>query len=104
MFKIKMGLSMAVVGVADQFMIMMAIVMLFTVLSISYSRNLVLGLLAGISWLVSGLANFAVGDKTSGLTGSLSWLFIGIGIIFVVRIVYYSTRTMHDKRWETEWQ
>lgn len=93
---------MAVVGVADQYMILMAITLLFTVLAISYRKNLVLGLLAGVTWMTSAISHFAIGDKTSALTWGLAWLFVGIGTIFIVRVVINTTRTLEDERWGTE--
>jgi len=87
-----------VVGVADQYMIMMAISLLFTVLSIAYKENVTLGLLAGISWLISSLSHFAVGQQTSPLTTSLSWLFLAFGIIFIVKTVITIASMRHEQR------
>ena len=93
---------MAVVGVADQYMIMMAITLLFTVFGLAYNKKTVLTLVAGISWLISGLANFSVGDQTSPLTIGLSWLFLGIGFIFIVKTMQQALKTMREKRWSVE--
>jgi len=93
---------MAVVSVADQYMVMMAITLLFTILGLAYTRKTVLSLLAGLSWFISGLANLAIGDPTSPLTISLSWLFLGIGFIFIVKTVQGVLKTMSEKRWSTE--
>ena len=93
---------MAVVGVADQYMIMMAITLLFTVLSLTYTKKTVLTLLAGLSWLISGLANFSIGDQTSPLTSGLSWLFLGIGIIFTVKTIVDVFKSYSQKRWSME--
>lgn len=78
---------MSVLGVADQFMVLTAFTLLFTVLSLAYNRNIILNLLSAVSWLSGGLAWFAIGDKTSSLTFSLPWFFIAVGIIFVVKAV-----------------
>lgn len=93
---------MAVVGVADQYMILMAITLLFSVLSLTYTKKTVLGLLAGISWLISALSNFAIGDQTSPLTSSLSWLFLGIGMAFIVKTMVDVFKTWSQKRWDME--
>ena len=93
---------MAVVGVADQYMIMMAISLLFTVLSIAYNKNVVLGLLAGISWLISSLAHFTVGSQTSPLTPALSYLFLAFGFIFIAKTVIGVAGMKQEKRWSTE--
>ena len=93
---------MAVVGVADQYMILMAITLLFTILGLAFTRKSVLSLLAGLSWLISGLANFAIGDPTSPLTISLSWLFLGIGFVFIIKTIYDVLKTMREKRWSIE--
>lgn len=96
---------MAVVGVADQYMIMMAISLLFTVLAIAYRENYLLGLIAGLSWLTSSLAHFAVGDKTSPLTSALAYLFLGFGIIIVSYTVIEVSRmkqTKKQERWSLE--
>ena len=91
-----------VVVVSDQYVMMMAITLLFTVLGLAFNRKTVLTLLAGICWLLSSLANFAVGDQTSPLTISLSLLFLGIGFIFVVKTIVDVFRSWSDKRWSTE--
>jgi len=93
---------MTTVNVADQYMIMMAITLLFTVLGLAFTKKTVLGLLAGISWLASALANSAIGDQTSPLTASLSWLFLGIGIIFIVKTVLDVFRAWSQQRWNME--
>jgi len=93
---------MPVVGVADQYMILMAISLLFTVLGLAYNRKTVLTLLAGISWLISALANFAVGNQVSPLTPMLSWLFLGFGIIFIVKTIVDVFKSYSQKRWSME--
>jgi len=93
---------MAVVGVSDQYMILMAITLLFTVLGLAYNRKTVLTLLAGLSWLISALANFAVGNQTSPLTPALSFLFLAFGIIFIVKTVVDVLKTMSEKRLSLE--
>jgi len=93
---------MAVVGVADQYMIMMAISLLFTVLAIAYRENYVLRLISGLCWLTSSAAHFAVGDKTSPLTSALSYLFLGFGIIIVSNTLIEVSKMKKQKRWSTE--
>lgn len=93
---------MTTVSVADQYMIMMAITLLFTVLGLAYTKKTVLSLLAGISWLISALAHFAVGNQTSPLTPMLSWLFVGIGIIFIVKTIVDVFKAWSNKRWNME--
>lgn len=93
---------MSVVNVSDQYVMMMAVTLLFTVLGLAFSRKVGLTLLAGISWLASALANFAIGDQTSPLTFSLSWLFLGIGFVFIVKTVVDVFRSWSDKRWSME--
>ena len=78
---------MAVVSVADQYMVMMAISLLFTVLALAYNKNLLLGLLAGISWIISSLAHFSVGSQTSPLTPALGYLFLLFAFIFIINIM-----------------
>lgn len=93
---------MAVVGVADQYMIMMAITLLFTVLAIAYTERSLFTLLAGISWLISSIGHFGIGDKTSALTFSLAWLYLGFGIIFIVKYVISIASMRRERRWSTE--
>jgi len=81
---------------------MMAVTLLFTVLGLAFSRKVGLTLLAGISWLISALANFAIGDQTSPLTFSLSFLFLGVGIIFIVKTVQEVLGLMSEKRLSLE--
>ena len=83
-------------------MILMAITLLFTVLGLAYNRKTVLTLLAGLSWLISALANFAIGDQTSPLTFTLSFLFLAFGIIFIVKTVQDALKTMSEKRLSLE--
>jgi len=87
------------VEVTDQYLIMMAISFLFTVLSVLFREKIVLTLLAGICWLISSLANFAVGDQTSPLTSALSLLFLAFGIIFVVKTVINIAHMRYEKRY-----
>ena len=88
--------------VSDQYVMLMAVTLLFTVLGLAFNRKLVLTLLAGLSWLISALANFVVGDPTSPLTIALSWLFVGIGFIFIVKTMQGVFKTMSEERWSTE--
>ena len=87
---------------ADQYMIMMAVTLLFTVLSLAYSRNVVLGLLAAVSWMISALGHFAVGDQTSTLTSALGYMFLLFAILFAVKTIIYVAGSLHEKRWSTE--
>jgi len=91
---------MAVVGVADQYMIMMAISLLFTVLTIANRENYVLSLIASVCWVTSCLANFAVGDKTSPLTTILSWLFLAFALILISNTVIEVSKMKQAKRKE----
>lgn len=93
---------MPVVGVADQYMILMAITMLFTVLSLAYNDSKTLSVLAGIAWITTSIGHFAVGDQTSALTISLSWFFLGLGIIFIVKTILKAIKMMETDRWGTE--
>ena len=93
---------MAVVGVADQYMIMMAVTLLFTVLALTYRKNVVLGLLASISWLIAGLAHMSVGDQTSHLTAALPWLYWAFGMIFAVNVTLSVFGGRREKRWSME--
>ena len=93
---------MAVVGVADQYLILMAITLLFTVLALVFHESLVVNLLACISWLISAVAHFATGDQTSALTTSLVWLFFGFAIIFL-GITVYNVSKMLDKSPDKDW-
>lgn len=86
---------------ADQYMIMMAVTLLFTVLNLAYSKSIVLGLLASVSWMISALGHFAVGDKTSGLTPALGWLFVGFSLIFAANTIRHVTSSIGEKRWKT---
>lgn len=92
---------MAVVGVADQYMIMMAITLLFTVLALAYDENKLLGLLAALSWFLSALGHFSMGDKTSALTWGLAWLFVGIGLLFTIETIIKTARLLREKRYGT---
>jgi len=89
---------MSVLGVADQFMILTAFTLLFTVLSLAYKREIILSLLSAISWLTFGLAWFAIGDKTSSLTMSIPWLFFAVGIVFTVHAVRLTFEMWSEKR------
>lgn len=92
---------MAVVGVADQYMILMAITLLLTILSLSYRKNMVLSALTAVAWFVSGLGHFAVGDPTSILTQALALFFVGLSLLFAVRTVVGVVGWMREKRWGT---
>ena len=94
---------MAVVGVADQYLILMAIALLFTVLALVFDKIL-LELLAGITWLISSIAHFAAGDQTSALTISLSWLFLAFGIIFITVAIYNSALLLNRKPDDSWWK
>lgn len=89
---------MVVVGAVDQFFVLVTISVLFTVLSIGYSKSVILGLLAGISWIISALGTFVVGDQTSPLTVSLSLLFMAFAIIFLVKTVIQVASSLGEKR------
>lgn len=93
---------MTVVNVPDQYVMLMAVTLLFTVLGLAFNRKIILTLLAGTCWLISALAHFAVGDQTSPLTLSLSWLFLAIGLVFIVKTMVDVFRTWSDKRWSME--
>ena len=80
----------AVVSVADQYMIMMAIALLFTVLALALHEKLLLSGLAGLTWFMVSFMHMAVGDTTSILTPNLGWLFFGLGIVFTVYTIYES--------------
>ena len=89
---------MSVLGVADQFMVLTAFTLLFTVLSLAYNRNIILNLLSAVSWLTFGLAWFAIGDKTSSLTMSIPWLFFAVAIAFTVKSVMLTFKMWSEKR------
>ena len=95
---------MAVVGVADQYLILMAIALLFTVLALVFDKNIILELLAGITWVISSIAHFATGDQTSALTSSLSWLFLAFGIIFITVAIYNSALLLNRKPDDSWWK
>lgn len=93
---------MSVVGVADQYLILMAITLLFTVLALVFHENIMLNLFAGISWIISSLAHFATGDMTSVLTVSLTLLFFGFGFTFILNMMINISHMLDkspDKNW-----
>jgi len=92
--------KMTVVEVTDQYLIMMAITLLFTVLAIAYRENYVLRLISSLCWLTSSAAHFAVGDKTSPLTSALSYLFLGFGLILISSMVIEVSKMKQAKRKE----
>lgn len=89
---------MATVGVADQYMIMIAVTLLFTVLALAYEKKLTLGLLAAIAWFVSALGHLTVGDKTSVLTSALPLIFFVFGFLFALRVTLQSLAMFKEKR------
>lgn len=93
-----MASKMATVGVADQYMIMIAVTLLFTILAISYEKKITFGLIAAVAWFVSALGHLAVGDKTSGLTASLPWIFILFGILFTIKVIMQVVDMLRPKR------
>ena len=95
---------MAVVGVADQYLILMAIGLLFTVLALVLDKNILLELLAGITWLIGSIAHFAIGDQTSALTTSLSWLFFAFGVFFITVAIYHSALLLNQKPDDSWWK
>lgn len=89
---------MAVVGVADQYMILIAITLLFTILALAYEKKITLGLLAAIAWFVTALGHLAVGDKTSVLTASLPLIFFVFGFLFSLRVTLQALDMFKEKR------
>lgn len=100
--RIREACKTATVGVADQYMIMIAVTLLFTVLAIAYEKKLTFGLLAAIAWFVSAIGHLAVGDKTSVLTANMPLLFMVFGILFIVEVMIQAADMMRQKRWGTE--
>lgn len=95
---------MATVGVADQYMIMIAVTLLFTVLAIAYEKKIIFTLLAAISWFISGFGHLAVGDKTSVLTANLPLMFMIFGILFTVKLMIEVTGLLHQKGSTRAWR
>lgn len=93
---------MAVVGVSDQYMIMLTVTLLFTVLALAFEKKLTLGLLAAIAWFMSALGHLAVGDKTSVLTSALPLIFFVFGFLFSLKVVLQALSMFKEKRWGTE--
>jgi len=89
---------LAVVGVADQYMILMAITLLFTLLALLFHESKTLSLIAGVSWLVSAVGHFSIGDQTSPLTISLALLFLGFGILFVLKTIFETLKLLESNR------
>lgn len=98
---------MAVVEVADQYVFMMYASLLFTALAIIYYKensikSVLVSFLATFCWVTTTLGHFAVGDKTSGLTASLAWLFLAFALIFGIVSVTKTTDLLNkqpDKDW-----
>jgi len=93
---------MAVVGVADQYLILLGITLLFSVLALiedeSNPKNLIIEFLAAVTWFASAYAHFSVGDTTSYLTVPVTWLFVGFGLIFALSGVMDSLQLMTKRR------
>lgn len=87
-----------VVGVADQYMIMIAVTLLFTILALIYEKKLTFGLLAAIAWFVSSLGHLAVGDKTSVLTAALPLIFFIFGFLFSLKVTLQALSMFKEKR------
>lgn len=66
----------------DQYIIMVGITLLFTVLALAW-RKITLTLLASMCWFISAATHLAASPATSPLFG-LVWLYFGIGTIFLV--------------------
>ena len=83
---------MAVVGVADQYLVVIAITLLFSVLGIfeteASPRKVILQWIAAVCWFVSGYMHFLSGDITSVFTVAPTYLFAAIGLIFTLSAIY----------------
>ena len=83
---------MAVVGVADQYLILIAITLLFTVLGISETeaspRKIILQMITAICWFVSAYVHLLSGDITSIITVAPTYLFGGLGLVFSLSAIY----------------
>jgi len=78
---------LAVVAEADQYIILVAITLLLTIMSIAWRESITLSMLATLSWIVSTLGSFSVGSQTSSLTTVLAYLSLAFALIFGVRTV-----------------
>lgn len=92
---------MAYVTLSDQYMILLAITLIFTVLALIFDeenwKKVTLQWFSGITWIVSAFANFLVGDTTNFITIPLTYLFISFGIVFVIVGFYNSIQAMKTK-------
>ena len=83
---------MPTVDVTTQYLVIVTATFLFSVLAIleteGNAKKLVLQWIAAVAWFVSGYIHFLSGDITNIFTTAPTYLFIGIGIIFVLNALY----------------
>jgi len=89
---------MELVGVADQYLILVSITLLLTILSIAWRDSITLSVLAAVSWLANALGTFAVGDQTSPLTTVLAYISFAFAFIFTLKTVLMATDSLNDRR------
>lgn len=89
---------MAVVGVADQYLILVSITLLLTILSIAWRESLTLSVLAVTSWLSTALGSFSVGDQTSPLTTVLAYVSVAFTVIFATRTTLMAADSLSEKK------
>lgn len=93
---------MTSVLVSDQYMVMIAITLFFTVFALT-RRSVTLDALAAFCWFAMAAAHLIVGDLTSPLTTTLPWLYFGIGLLFFVvfiRDVISIFAELERRKWE----
>jgi len=79
---------MVTVDIITQYLVLIVATLLFTVLAIFETemnpKKIILQFIAGVLWIVSGLAHFIAGDITNILTVMPTYIFMGLGLIFIL--------------------
>jgi len=93
-----LSILVTAVGVVDQYIILVSVTLLLTILSIAYRKSLTLSVLAVVFGLANALGIFAVGDQTSALTTPLAYLSLLVAVIFTVKTVLLAVEMLGERR------
>ena len=90
-------------AISDQYMVLIGVTLLFTVFAIA-SHTVITHLLAALCWFASTFANMALSQQGTLLQTTLSYLFIGFGLIFAfstLQQTYDLITERKERRWST---
>ncbi len=80
-----------------QYIFLIAITILFTVLALN-RESILLHASSAFMWFFTALIHIIIGEQTSALTSTLPFLYFGVGFIFSVSTTYKALQYLHDKK------